>query len=345
MNETPLLDRIVPIFNGVGNTQIYDRKTIQEIFSEIQSDHQEISNDLKQLRLVDKNKYDKRKTSLMGATFSVDFNSRRLNSDLKRYNELIVIDIDKLSSEDLLKQKEYLNNDPYVLANWISPSGFGIKGILPLEFELDYSNENIDDYHKRAYSIVSQYFMDEYTILLDEQCNHFGQLCFISHDSEIVVKDTYKKFVISEENLKEIDITRTENKRIRKSAVYTVNKKNEPMQESDMESGKRELYKKNRKKMQQIKKYLKKRELSITEGYRDWIYVAFALSNTFPYKTAQRYFMALSSFDVDKFDKDESLFKLDECYKKNKGDISFGSILFYAKEKGYHKELGEGAGT
>ena len=108
-------------------------------------------------------------------------------------------------------------------------------------------------------------------------------------------------------------------------------------QSRELEAKKRPRYKHNRMKMQQILKFLKNRGHSITYDYQHWLNVAFALSSTFPYVTARRYFLELCRLDGSKHNELESQQKFAVCYKQNLDRFSFGTIRYYAGEYGYGK--------
>ena len=67
------------------------------------------------------NKYEQHKKKLPGVTFSGTFDNKRRRNDLKIYNQIIVLDIDKLSDTKLDRCKEILKESLCNLL-WESPS-------------------------------------------------------------------------------------------------------------------------------------------------------------------------------------------------------------------------------
>lgn len=62
------------------------------------------------------------------------YEGRRKADLCKQYNNLMVIDIDKLDDEEMRRVRVCLEQDDYVAAFWISPSGNGWKGLVGLEY-------------------------------------------------------------------------------------------------------------------------------------------------------------------------------------------------------------------
>ena len=112
----------------------------------------------KNLEIGNKEYYDNYKKQLPAVTFSATFNHRRINDNIKTYNDLIVIDIDKLENEQILKTYQYLKNDIYVLAFWRSPSNKGFKGLVSINYEIENKEDNQDFLHKSAFKKLSKPF-------------------------------------------------------------------------------------------------------------------------------------------------------------------------------------------
>lgn len=101
--------------------------TVKEVLDFIKKGR--YASEIKDLRTYlnngDTEKYDSFKKRLPGVTFCATFNEKRKRDDLKDYNQLIVIDIDKLSQEELTSVKEQLLSDHFVSCCWESPSQKG----------------------------------------------------------------------------------------------------------------------------------------------------------------------------------------------------------------------------
>ncbi|WP_187759909.1 BT4734/BF3469 family protein [Thiospirochaeta perfilievii] len=333
INELDLSKYQIPWFVGVKQSQIVNHSTIFNILDGIKTSYITETNKLRSFKPDSIEKADYKKT-LNGVVFSANFYNYRRKDQLKNYYSLIVLDIDKLDKRLHEKHLNQLKSDKYVQSAWTSPSGDGIKGIVFLNYQYVY--DDVVEAHKNAYNQLRSYFWNRYNIILDENCNDITRLCFVSHDPNIHIKDTFSLYRI----FKEESISNPSDKKNVSKATkpfrYFEYKDMVISQNSELEELKREKYKYNRRSMQRIYKYLVKRSRSITATYHRWVFVALALSTTFPYLTARKYFIKLCRLDGHKHDEVASFKLFDDCYKKNKGEYNYSSIVYYAKEQGYY---------
>jgi hypothetical protein len=307
-------------------------KTLSDIFDEIQSDKNKLLTfELNDLYQSGSELYSIKKKRLPVVTFSALFEqNNRKKEGIIHYNSLLVIDIDKLDSQLIELIKENLNNDNYIIANWISPSGAGLKGIIKLKFnDIQLSNENIDLHHKRAFKKVSAYFFEKYNIELDKSGNDYTRLCFISCDKNITLKDSYSEFEIEHNEYIELSGKSISKRKININKNVGGNGKfilhNDIGKNSQL----------NKREMLKIIGFLERENKSITNYYDDWLRIAFGISNTFTFDLGKKYFIKLSKMDKLKFNELECLAILEECYYNSKGTIGFSTIIHFAKEKGY----------
>ncbi len=306
-------------------------KTINDVFEEIKSDkHKVFTLELNKLYQVESEMYSIKKKNLPVVTFSALFeeNNRRKEGIIS-YNKLLVIDIDKLNIDTIESVKKKLDEDVYVIANWVSPSGAGLKGIVMIKFiETKLLKENVDFHHKRAFSKISHYFLERYAIELDKSGNDYTRLCFISWSS-INIKKSYSNFEINSDEYLEpkskslISVKLDGNKKKgdkKKFVLHNDIGKN-------AQSNKRQIIK--------IINFLKNEKKSITYSYDDWLRVAFGISNAFTFDLGKRYFIELSRLDETKFNENLSLNLLEDCYYNSKGTIKFSTIIHMARQQGY----------
>ncbi len=113
-----------------------------------------------ELNKGNKEYYDNYKKRLPATTFSGTFKKKRTQENLKNYNPLIVLDIDKLNSEEMVKVYSELLNENIVFSFWKSPSNNGFKGLVPLNFNIESKELSYDFLHKCAFRKLSQYFIN-----------------------------------------------------------------------------------------------------------------------------------------------------------------------------------------
>jgi len=263
--------------------------------------------------------YSSLKNQLPSVTFCGVFNNGRKFENLQKYNELMIIDIDKLNEDELISLKEKLSNDKYMLALWISPSGFGLKGLIKI-------NSNVN-HHKGIFNSLSQYFLDQYKIEIDKSGSDITRLCFTSWDSQIHYNSkslVYDKPVIEK---KILTLKKTESKQI-----------------LNIQSLSDELDKKeNIKLINDIILYLKQKNKSITFSYLNWRNVAFAISSSFSYEIGKGFFLEICRLDNQLHHEQKSINLINNCYINSNQysgqKLSIKTILHLAKEAGYKKNL------
>jgi len=114
-------------------------------------------------------------------------NGSRKSSDLGEHTGLMQIDIDHLADiAHAAAIRLELAADPHVLACWISPSGKGVKAIVPVSA--------CHQSHKGCFSAAQRHFQEHHQLTIDERCSDSGRLCFVSHDPEMVLKDSAASF-------------------------------------------------------------------------------------------------------------------------------------------------------
>ncbi len=281
--------------------------------------------------------YGQHKKKLPGVTFSGTFDNKRRRNDLKKYNQIIVLDIDKLSDTELDRDKEILKEDPYVISFWESPSKKGLKGLIYLDFEIEITD--VDLFHRIGFKKLVDYFQNNYAIELDESGSDTTRLCFLSSDSSIEIKNEVRFFSVTASDIEMYSGTikqssskkeKVERRINKKDALLNANGKNLPQ---------------NRLTIKSILKFLTKRNLSITKSYENWYRVAFAIANSFTHDIGEGYFLKLCQQDKEKYNEIECKNLLINCYETTNSEIKFSTIFHYAQELGYKPKNKKGNGS
>lgn len=301
--------------------------TIESILNDIKSDKHktQVENLRQQLEKGNKDYYDNHKKKLPAVTFSATFEIKRTRENLKNYNPIIVIDIDKLNELQLKQTFEQLNNDEYVISFWRSPSNNGFKGLISIDYQFDKSDFETDVIHKNAFNKLSIYFLEKYNIVLDKSGNDITRLCFLSYDNNLILKSKSNEFIITKDDI-----------------IYSVKSKAKNKTKISFSSNLDALYNPldrnnqfDRKIMSDIIRFLTNKKLSITNKYEEWCKVGMAISNSFTYDIGIKYFLKLSSLDNEKFNEITCVNFLNNCYETRKGNVNFNSIVYLANQKGY----------
>ncbi|MGA2465473.1 MAG: BT4734/BF3469 family protein [Thermodesulfobacteriota bacterium] len=337
MDSKNLLDKRVS-FQTSAWTPLSKEMTIQEVIDEIKSEKyfSQIDRLRSFIQKGETDQYNIHKKNLPAVTFCGTFDGKRKKEHLKEYNQIIVLDIDKVNANEFERVKTTLEKDNYVFASWVSPSQKGIKGLVGLLYNLDINNQFIDDYHKGAFIQFQKYFSEKYNIELDVSGSDTTRLCFLSHDPNLSLKSDFVPFVIDEIELvkptvkNQIESTKKVKSVDNLDSLFNPQNKNNPN---------------NRKTIQAIIKFLTKRNLSITYSYEEWYRVAYAISNTFTYDIGEKYFLSLSKIDGNKFNETNCKNMLIYCYKNKTGEINLNTIIYFANKKGYYTKNQRGVGV
>jgi hypothetical protein len=302
-------------------------RTIGSVLEDFKGDkYKSIVLKMRDLYLSDAEAYNVAKRGLPAATFCATFQNERRKENLQHYNSMMILDIDHIEESEKERIKEDLSGDEFVFAYWDSPSGKGIKGLVPLQYDFDIHITGVDLAHKTAFSEISKYLLTNYGINLDPSGSDYTRLCFISWDVNLVLKKVVNPFIVREQM--EIPVSRNR-------GMVTSNKKHEISRDLLFNPlGKNNPHHKNT--IKRIINFLRREKLSITYLYDDWMKVGFALANSFTFDLAYKYFHELSQMDPWKYKKDECTRMLENCYHYSFGVITFKTIKFLASQQGYH---------
>jgi hypothetical protein len=304
--------------------------SIRETLDLIKSNH--LKDKVSELRefYLNENKqvYNAEKLQLPAVTFCGSFNIERKKDKLITYNSLIVIDIDKLSNEQIVEYEEKLSNDKFVLSYWRSPSNFGIKGLVSLTYKFEI--KDIDNAHKSAFYKLYNYFDVTHNIELDKNGNDSTRLCFLSYDPKLVIKEKFDTFLIEESDLNENKLVSI--KLNAKMKLYDKSKKNALYNPENRNKGI------DKKEIRDIINYLTKRKIVITGEYDTRYKIAYSLSSTFTFELGKIFFRELCQIEIDKYNENKELKLLEYCYENNSGLMKFDFIKNLLKEKYNYKQ-------
>ena len=171
------MTRNVSIYNGVKDTKgvVVSVDSVLKRISEGKRGLDEKTRLLRVLRLTDKAAYNSEKEKLPCVTWSGSFSSR-VAANLITHSGLIVLDFDDQDVGGLLAD---LSLDPHVFFAFVSPSGVGVKCIVPVSPVPTSAAE-----HKHAFATVKSHF--EQYALVDPSGSDVSRLCFLAHDRQAI---------------------------------------------------------------------------------------------------------------------------------------------------------------
>lgn len=139
---------------------------------------------LSKLRIEDPERYSQEKLSLPAVTWSGTFRRRK---HLIQHSGLVVLDIDNTDVKRLIRE---MHNEPSLLFGFISPSGKGMKLVIPIDPVPRYARE-----HKAAFQAVCTYFSDRRFAIdtntsgeleIDTSGSDVNRLCFLAYDPQAI---------------------------------------------------------------------------------------------------------------------------------------------------------------
>lgn len=285
-----------------------------------------ISEVRKVLETEGEKRYKEAKRGLPAIAFCGEFAGGHAKENLVKHNNLLVFDIDHLSGDEMSQAKAKLEADKFILAFWVSPSGNGFKGLIRMDYQNIPESMGLDPCYKKAFSDVTEYFLEQLGIELDTNCSDFSRICYVCWDTNLYLNDNAEVFTVDCG-----DVTAEEKKTVRKTTAAP--KVKSTVFKPVNVPGKNAQHDRNM--VSAILKYLTKRNLSITRSYDEWLRVGFAIASTFNYDLGVKYFLAFSRLDADKYDESKCIEKLQECYTSGRGDVTLGTIVEMARSKGF----------
>lgn len=139
--------------------------------------------------------YERAKKSLPAFTPSASFKGGRKLEFVTAYTQIVVLDIDKLTKEQLNTAKQLSKETPYTYAAFVSPSGNGLKIFV----RVNSSKEN----HKEAFITLQKFYEEFLSLSIDKSGKDVTRLCFVSYDTDLYLNENATVYpVIATEDLR-----------------------------------------------------------------------------------------------------------------------------------------------
>lgn len=292
---------------------------------------------IRQLKAQGKQKEaDEVKGNLHAVTFCATFKSRRISSSYDNYNNLMVIDIDKLPLEEMGRVQDCLEECPYIGSFWMSPSGLGWKGLVPLNYLHRDEIMDVVDMHHWAFRKLEERFLAEYAITLDASGKDITRLCFMSWSPELRLKEEFEQFDVDLDEMRKV----VKERKNKGDELPTLSSSGEPIR-WNMVDGKKQEGRNgtpfDRRVLERIYKFLLSRNESITSTYEDWVKVAFAIAHTFHSTYGRKMFMKFCKLDGAAHNEERSERLIYDAYTTVDKRCDFSTIVYLAKRKGFIK--------
>lgn len=259
------------------------------------------------LRQGKTDEYNDAKRSLPAFTPSGLFEGGRKMEYLKEYSGLIILDIDKLSREQLFTVRSRTEEIPYTHACFISPSGNGLK-ILVKVFSRPV-------YHKVVFNQVKSYY--------EEQLKGSDQCLVIditgnTNDNSTVAESQATQIQIDPSGK---DITRlcfvSWDEMLYLDPSAAIFKPYINMVEDDIEK---------------LVALIESRRIDLTSKYDDWVRIGFALVDAIG-EEGRSSFHRLSRFYAG-YNPKECDDQYDKCLKAKRSGITIATLYYFARDSG-----------
>ena len=136
---------------------------------------------------------DNLKKQLPGFTPSGTFKNGRKAERLTMYNGNVILDLDKLSPKQLEDARKAVTLIPFTFAAFISPSGNGLKIIVPVTSSAEH--------HKTAFQQVAGYYQQALQLVVDPSGKDVSRLCFMSYDPDCYYNSNAVSFKVNIETV------------------------------------------------------------------------------------------------------------------------------------------------
>lgn len=164
---------IISYYNGVDPVVVGNIKLLGVLKAISEGKWQK---EVEHLRTLSDGEYGEQKEKLLSVTFSGTFSHRNAEK-LIDYTNMIVLDIDKLTSAQITAYTQDFRNDQFIFAFFISPSNKGIKILIRVN--------NKPEEHQKAFLALEDYFASRYAATLDKSGKDVSRLCFVSYDPDL----------------------------------------------------------------------------------------------------------------------------------------------------------------
>jgi hypothetical protein len=261
-----------------------------------------VKNTIERLRKADSKEDYKliKKSQLPCVTLSGTFTHRDSKS-LIRHSGYMQVDLDNVPEFDEIF--ENISYDIYTLACFKSPGGNGIKVIV----KINPSNVT----HTQQFYALERYYKENYNIEIDRSCKDVARAMLLSYDPNIVYNPLSLVFT-------ELFQVGNSSKKEEKVKIVYQSYLNPAGSITEL--------------VEAITKESERRCIDLTKSYADWIKIGFALCAELG-SSGKPFFRRLSARHPE-YQVDICSELYDQLMVRNTGQVSIGSLVYLAKEKG-----------
>jgi hypothetical protein len=175
--ETQPLDRQISVCPKLTDSSYLTRASVRHVLDSIRSDRWRAQ--IEALRQLPASERGAAKRELPAVLFSGAFTERKLDG-LEAHSGVICLDFDGLP--DCAAARASIEADAHVLACFVSPSGNGLKVLIPVAPIPQSAAE-----HEMAWRVCAARAESAWGLSVDASGKDVSRLCFVSHDPQLHV--------------------------------------------------------------------------------------------------------------------------------------------------------------
>lgn len=143
------------------------------------------------------------KKLLASVTICALYIGGRRDVNLTEYCGMVVLDIDDLSPEEVIRLRALIEADCHTYACFVSPGGLGLKLLVRVsrkDGSLPDKLDEIKSFHKEMYNKVMRYYTVITGAAVDVSGKDVGRLCYVSYDPLLFFNEMADVFVHGAKN-------------------------------------------------------------------------------------------------------------------------------------------------
>jgi len=138
------------------------------------------------LRQLNEEDYGKQKKKLPHFTPSGTFNMKRSSETLAEYSQIIILDIDKISDAESVRNRAA--KIKHTMTAFLSPSGRGLKILV--------NTTSVLEDHKRTFNEVVSFYEKVLGVTVDAFGKDVSRACFVSYDPNLYLNEDSEVFQV-----------------------------------------------------------------------------------------------------------------------------------------------------
>jgi len=196
----------ITVFSGFNKP--LGNKVLQEFLREVKNGRYRTEVEKIRLLIREENEEEAQrlKKLLASVTICALYIGGRRDVNLTEYCGMVVLDIDDLLSEEVIRLRSIIEADKHTYACFVSPGGLGLKVLVSVAREdgsLPVGIEEIKKFHREMYNRVMRYYTTLTLATIDVSGKDVGRLCYVSYDPLLFLNEQADIFMAGIKDVKE----------------------------------------------------------------------------------------------------------------------------------------------